>query len=60
MIISIDAFCVDEAHEIDWKRAIPIDIKFLNETHCIIVLPDMGELVINRQQMANAVQSITN
>lgn len=59
MIISIDAFCVDETKNIDWKRAIPIDVKPLNDTHCIIVLPDLGELVINKQEFANAVQSIT-
>lgn len=62
MIISIDAFCVDEAKNIDLKKAIPIDVKpcpgHLKDTHCILVMPDMGELVVNREQMANAVQSI--
>lgn len=59
MVISIDAWCVDETNNIDWKRAIPIDVKPLNDTHCIIVLPDMGELVVNKREMANAVQSVT-
>ena len=59
MIISIDGFCVDEAKNIDWRKPVPIDIKPLNDTHCILLLPDLGELVINRTQMANAVNSIT-
>jgi len=57
MIISIDAFCFDETKRIDYSKAIPIDIRAFDLDQCILVIPDVGELVVNRKQLANAVVS---
>jgi hypothetical protein len=58
MVVCVDAYCVDETRHINWGKALCLEVKAVDKDFCIIVVPEAGELVVDRQQVANAVTSV--